>query len=49
MHPKNAKPCERCGQPGTRQNPTFAYFAEVKYLHTSCFEEYAEEVLKETK
>lgn len=40
------KDCERCGQPSTRQNPTFAYFQVPKWFHTSCFEAYADEVLR---
>jgi hypothetical protein len=39
--------CERCGQPSTKQNPTFKYFAVPKWLHTKCFDEYADEVLRE--
>jgi hypothetical protein len=38
--------CERCGQPSTKQNPTFKYFAVPKWLHTKCFDDYADEVLK---
>jgi hypothetical protein len=39
--------CERCGQPGTKQNPVFRYFRVPKWFHTTCFEEYADEILRE--
>jgi hypothetical protein len=41
--------CERCGQKSIKQNPTWKYFTEGKWLHVTCFEEYADEVLKESK
>jgi hypothetical protein len=40
--------CERCGQPGTKSHPTYKYFKEGRWLHTDCFEEYADEVLRGT-